>query len=80
MTFDNPDLRRIQFHFIEEGLIQAVGRARMLRTGATVEVFSGFPLVGFEQRNLRELHTPESGDDEQDDQWHRTSNGGVSDQ
>lgn len=55
MTFENLDLRKIQFHFIEEALVQAVGRARLIRTTANVEVFSNFPLVGFEQRNLKDL-------------------------
>lgn len=55
MTFDNLNLRKIQFHFIESALMQAVGRARLIREPATVEVFSNFPLVGFEQRHLRDL-------------------------
>lgn len=38
MTFGNQDLRRLQFHFIEATLIQGIGRARMLRTNAKVEV------------------------------------------
>ncbi|MBK8656771.1 MAG: hypothetical protein IPN20_23305 [Haliscomenobacter sp.] len=55
MTFKNEELRKIQFHFIESSLIQAVGRARTLNTPAKVEVFSNFPLVGFEQRHLDDL-------------------------
>lgn len=55
MTFDNVELQEVQFHFIEAMLVQAVGRARLLRTNATVEVFSRYPLIGFEQRNLRDL-------------------------
>lgn len=43
-SFENPDLRKIQLALIESDLIQAVGRARTLRTSATVEVYSNFPL------------------------------------
>jgi hypothetical protein len=42
--FDNPLLRNIQLSLIESDLLQAVGRARTLRTHATVQVFSNFPL------------------------------------
>lgn len=43
-TYDNPWLREIQFYIIETDLEQAVGRARLLRCEATVNVFSNFPL------------------------------------
>lgn len=43
-TFDNKWLRKIQFYVIETDLEQAVGRARLLRCDATVNVFSNFPL------------------------------------
>jgi hypothetical protein len=42
--FDNPLLRNIQLSLIESDLLQAVGRARTLRTNATVQMFSNFPL------------------------------------
>jgi hypothetical protein len=42
--FDNEDLRMIQFALIESDLIQAIGRARTLRTDAKVEVYSNYPL------------------------------------
>jgi hypothetical protein len=42
--FNHPDLRGIQLSLIESDLIQAVGRARTLRTDARVEVYSNFPL------------------------------------
>jgi hypothetical protein len=42
--FDDPLLRNIQLSLIESDLIQAVGRARTLRTNATVQVYSNFPL------------------------------------
>lgn len=42
--FDNEVLRNIQLSFIESDLIQAVGRARTLRTNAKVDVYSNFPL------------------------------------
>jgi hypothetical protein len=43
-SFSDPDLRNIQFTLIQSDLIQAVGRARTLRTNARVEVFSNFPI------------------------------------
>lgn len=42
--YDNEELRSIQLALIESDLIQAVGRARTLRTDATVELYSNFPL------------------------------------
>ena len=42
--YDHPALRNIQLSLIESDLIQAVGRARTLRTDAKVEVYSNFPL------------------------------------
>lgn len=43
-TFDDEVLRTIQFYIIETDLEQAVGRARLLRCDATVNLFSNFPL------------------------------------
>lgn len=43
-TFNDPELRNIQLNLIEGELIQAVGRARTIRTNANVEVYSNFPL------------------------------------
>jgi hypothetical protein len=42
--YDHPELREIQLGLIESDLTQAIGRARTLRTDATVEVYSNFPL------------------------------------
>jgi hypothetical protein len=42
--FDHEELRMIQFSYIESELIQAVGRARTLRTNATVHLYSNYPL------------------------------------
>ncbi len=42
--FEDEDLRNIQLSLIESDLIQAVGRARTLRTRATVFLYSNFPL------------------------------------
>lgn len=42
--FDNEELREIQLSLIESDLIQAVGRARTLRTPAHVDLYSSFPL------------------------------------
>ena len=43
-TYDDEDLRNIQFWMIESELEQAVGRARLLREKCTVNLFSNFPL------------------------------------
>lgn len=42
--YDHMEIREIQLGLIESDLIQAVGRARTLRTNAKVEVYSNFPL------------------------------------
>lgn len=44
-SFDGDEIRKIQLSLIESDLIQAVGRARTLRTNAKVELFSNFPLI-----------------------------------
>jgi hypothetical protein len=43
-TYDNKDLRNIQFYFIESELRQAVGRARPNTELVTVHLFSNYPL------------------------------------
>ena len=43
-TFINEEHRNIQLSLIESDLIQATGRARTLRTDATVYLYSNFPL------------------------------------
>jgi hypothetical protein len=43
-TFESEDIRILQFYHLEEGLIQAVGRARLLRENARVDLYSNFPL------------------------------------
>ena len=42
--FDHEELRNIQLSLIESDLVQAVGRARTLRTSAHVDLYSNFPL------------------------------------
>jgi hypothetical protein len=42
--YSHPTLRSIQLSLIESDLIQAVGRARTLRTNAIVKIYSNFPL------------------------------------
>ena len=42
--YDNEQLREIQLGLIESDLIQAIGRARTLRTDANVQVYSNYPL------------------------------------
>ncbi|MHB8064338.1 MAG: hypothetical protein ACYDG2_17190, partial [Ruminiclostridium sp.] len=49
MTYsEDPVLQDVQLYFIESELIQAVGRARILRNDCTVTVFSNYPLPGAE--------------------------------
>ena len=43
-TYENPDLREIQMYFIKSELIQAVGRARLLRYDCTVKLYASVPL------------------------------------
>ena len=43
MTFKDPDMQNLQFHFMESELEQAIGRARLLRYPCTVYLFSNFP-------------------------------------
>jgi hypothetical protein len=43
-TYDNEELRNIQFWMIESELEQAVGRARLLRCDCTVNLYSNFPI------------------------------------
>lgn len=52
-TFSNDDiLQEIQLYLIESELIQAVGRARILRNNCTVTVLSNLPLQGAEFKYL----------------------------
>jgi hypothetical protein len=44
MAFNDEKLRELQLSLIESQLVQAVGRARTLRTPATVTVYSNLPL------------------------------------
>lgn len=43
-TFENPHMQRIQLELIEAALVQAVGRARVLRNECVVELYSNLPL------------------------------------
>ena len=52
--FDNEDLRELQLHIVESELIQAVGRARLLRNDCTVTLLSNLPLPGAEFRYLKD--------------------------
>ena len=46
-TFESSELlQEIQFYFIESELVQAVGRARILRNAAKVHLFSNYPIAG----------------------------------
>ncbi len=43
MTFQDSDMRNLQFYFLESELEQAIGRARLLRRPCKVYLFSNFP-------------------------------------
>lgn len=43
MTFQDLDMRNIQFYFLDSELEQAIGRARLLRYSCKVYLFSNFP-------------------------------------
>jgi|GEM_PF-6783909 len=51
-TYRNPVLRNIHLHLVESELVQAIGRARHLRHTVTVTVFSNYPVLGAEYREL----------------------------
>lgn len=54
VTFNNTILQKIQMHFIETELIQAVGRARALREeDAQVQIISNFPIKGAKYKNMK---------------------------
>jgi hypothetical protein len=44
-TFENPELQRLHLEQVEGELIQGVHRGRLIRTGATVHLYSNFPLL-----------------------------------
>lgn len=44
MTYEDANMRMLQFYFIESTLEQTVGRARLLRYDCTVYLFSNYPL------------------------------------
>jgi hypothetical protein len=44
-TFKNRELQRLHLEQVEGELIQGVHRARLIRTGATVKLYSNFPLL-----------------------------------
>lgn len=48
-TFEEKIYRHLQFYFIESNLLQAIGRARILRKDANVKVFSGYPVRDFKE-------------------------------
>ena len=43
-TYEDVSLRKIHFWMIESEIEQAVGRARLLRYGCVVNLFSNFPV------------------------------------
>ncbi|MET3980662.1 hypothetical protein ABIB62_003266 [Mucilaginibacter sp. UYP25] len=44
-TFENPELQRLHLEQVEGELIQGVHRPRLIRTDATVNLYSNFPLL-----------------------------------
>ena len=43
MTYSDANMQNLQLFYIESELEQAIGRARLLRYGCTVQVFSNYP-------------------------------------
>lgn len=60
-TYENEELRNIQFYMINSEIEQAVGRARLLRCDCTVNLFSNFPL---RQAILKEFGSDEEPQDD----------------
>ena len=52
-TFQDPLLRSLQLEMVTSELIQAIGRARILRENCTVYLFSRIPIEGAEQKYVR---------------------------
>lgn len=52
-TYENTNLRHIQFWFLRSELAQAVGRARLLRNDCTVHLFANLPLRQAEFEEFR---------------------------
>lgn len=52
-TFLDEELKNIQLWLVESELMQAIGRARIIRNDCTVTVLSNFALVGAEYRHLK---------------------------
>ena len=46
-TYSDPNLRTIQLWFLRTELIQAVGRARLLRYDCTVKLYANLPLIRY---------------------------------
>ncbi|MBP6428959.1 MAG: hypothetical protein KA273_01000, partial [Bacteroidales bacterium] len=46
MTYENKVLQKLQFSFIENQLIQAIGRSRLIHNKCIVRLFSNFPVKG----------------------------------
>ncbi len=61
-TYCNQELRNLHISIIESELVQAVGRARIVREDCTVYVLSSFPIDGAEYRRLSEDYAEEMKD------------------
>lgn len=54
-TYENLDLREIQFSYMETEMAQALGRARALREECTTLLVSNYPMLGYEQYSFDEI-------------------------
>jgi len=54
------ELIDLQLHLIESELLQAIGRARVLREDCTVMVFSSLPITGAKFQYFDDIKTPVS--------------------
>lgn len=51
-TYEQPDLQNLHLSLVESELIQAVGRARLVREECAVTLFSNYPLPGADFRSM----------------------------
>ena len=61
-TYKDENMRNLHLYFINTEAEQAVGRARLLRKDCTVYLFSNFPLMQAELRQMKIFDSGDNGD------------------
>lgn len=61
-TYKDENMRNLHIYFINTEAEQAVGRARLLRNDCTVYLFSNFPLMQAELRQMKIFDSDDNGD------------------